>query len=258
MGFINELHEPPIFHGALRPEVETTIIPSTWNENGVGIFGEAGHFTWRSYLVAGLHSAGFTAETLGEGKQQGSKSLAHSVAVTDRVDFTGVRGLLIGGSFFVGDSGQGAIVEGQPLAARVSLFDLHAQYEHRGLQLRLLGTWGRLSDAALVNVQNGFEGSASVGERQYGFYAEAAYDLMTLRPAGRWSVQPFVRYERLNPQQRVPAGFETDPELDRTVWTAGLGVKPLPNVVLKTDVQWLSNAAHTSSSRFHLAMGYLF
>ncbi|RMF59921.1 MAG: hypothetical protein D6743_15700, partial [Calditrichaeota bacterium] len=30
VGIINELHEPPTFHGALRPEVARRIIPATW------------------------------------------------------------------------------------------------------------------------------------------------------------------------------------------------------------------------------------
>src|SRR5688500_12825240 len=34
MGFLNELHEPPVFHGAKRPDVEQAIVPSTWRENG--------------------------------------------------------------------------------------------------------------------------------------------------------------------------------------------------------------------------------
>jgi hypothetical protein len=39
MGFINEVHEPPAFLGARRPETERQIIPSTWREGGVGVFG---------------------------------------------------------------------------------------------------------------------------------------------------------------------------------------------------------------------------
>ena len=41
MGFINELHEPPTFLGSERPETERQIIPSTWREVGLGVFGEA-------------------------------------------------------------------------------------------------------------------------------------------------------------------------------------------------------------------------
>ncbi|PYQ19158.1 MAG: hypothetical protein DMF79_13310 [Acidobacteria bacterium] len=97
-----------------------------------------------------------------------------------------------------------------------------------------------------------------MGERQYGGYLEAAYDVMTLRPAGQWSVIPFVRYERLNPQDRVPAGFEKDPSLDQRIWTGGIGVKPLTNVVLKGDYQWVSNRARNGTNRLNLAIGYLF
>lgn len=40
MGFINPIHEPPFYFGNSRPEVERRIIPSTWREVGVGLFGQ--------------------------------------------------------------------------------------------------------------------------------------------------------------------------------------------------------------------------
>ena len=109
MGFTNELHEAPVFHGARRPAVETAIIPSTWRENGAGVFGETGPVQWRAYVVAGLSSRGFAAGGIREGRQGGSNSLAEDVAVAARADYTGISGLLAGGSLFTGESGQGAI-----------------------------------------------------------------------------------------------------------------------------------------------------
>jgi hypothetical protein len=47
LGFINELHEPPIFLGSRRPEVEQRLIPTTWHDVGLGLFGERGPFQWR-------------------------------------------------------------------------------------------------------------------------------------------------------------------------------------------------------------------
>jgi uncharacterized small protein (DUF1192 family) len=258
LGFLNELHEPPIFHGARRNEVEQQIIPSTWPENGVGVFGQSGPFQWRGYVVAGLNSAGFASEGIGEGKQEGSQSLAHDLGLAGRADFTGASGLLLGASVYTGKSGQGATVDDQPIDARVTLFDLHAHYEHRGFQVRALYARSTVDDVALINAQNGFGGDESVGERQYGWYLQAAYDVMTLKPVGQWAVTPFLRYEKLNPQDRVPAGFEKDPSLDQKVWTAGVGVKPLPNVVIKTDYQWFSNKAQTGTNAFNLSVGYLF
>ena len=258
LGFLNELHEPPIFNGARRNAVESSIIPSTWREVGVGLFGESGPFQWRTFAVASLSSAGFAADGIREGRQQGSDSLAEDLALTGRLDFTGVPGVLAGASFYTGNTGQGASVDGLKIRGRFALFDLHAQYEHRGLRLRALYVRSRLGDAALIDARNGLNGHESVGERQYGGYLEAAYDVMTLWPAGQWSVIPFVRYERLNPQDRVPAGFEKDPSLDQRIWTGGIGVKPLTNVVLKADYQWVTNGARTGTNRLNLAIGYLF
>jgi uncharacterized small protein (DUF1192 family) len=258
LGFLNELHEPPIFHGAQRNEVEQQIIPTTFPENGVGVFGQAGPFQWRGYVVAGLNSAGFASEGIGEGKQEGSQSLAHDLGLSARIDYVGAPSFLLGASVYTGKSGQGATIDDAKIGARVTLYDLHAQYEHRGFQARALYAHSTVGDVALINAQNGLNGDESVGERQYGWYLQAAYDLMTLKPSGQWSVTPLVRYERLNPQDQVPAGFDKDPSLDQKVVTVGVGVKPLHNVVLKTDYQWLSNKARTGTNRFNLSIGYLF
>jgi len=58
-GIINEYHEPTTFFGVLRPDVERFIIPTTWRENGIGIFGEIdnllpGQISYRLYLMNSL------------------------------------------------------------------------------------------------------------------------------------------------------------------------------------------------------------
>ena len=40
VGLTNEWHEPTTFHGVRRPSVEQSVIPTTWRENGVGVFGD--------------------------------------------------------------------------------------------------------------------------------------------------------------------------------------------------------------------------
>ncbi|HKF41847.1 MAG TPA: hypothetical protein VKG01_01975, partial [Thermoanaerobaculia bacterium] len=71
-GILNEMHEPPTFLGAIRPDVETRLIPSTWRELGAGVYGDAGAFSYRLYMVNGLNSKGYTAEGIEEGRQEGS------------------------------------------------------------------------------------------------------------------------------------------------------------------------------------------
>ena len=248
----------PIYHGARRPEVETAIIPSTWRENGLGVFGEAGPLEWRAYVVAGLSSAGFSAAGIRGGRQGGARSRAEDFALTGRIDFVGVPGLLVGGSLFTGKSGQGATVDDVAVGARVSLFDVHARYQHRGLELRALWAHSTLADARLVNRQNGLGGSDSVGTSQEGWYVEAAFDVLSLGAPRRESLTPFVRYERLDTQRAVPAGYARDPSRDRRVFTGGLEVKPLPQVVLKVDYQVMTNQARSGANQWNVALGYLF
>jgi uncharacterized small protein (DUF1192 family) len=258
VGFLNELHEPPIFHGAKRPEVEQAVLPSTWRENGAGLFGEAGPLQWRAYVVSGLNATGLSAAGVRGARQSGARSKSEDFGLTGRVDFRGVPGLLLGGSFFTGESGQDGVVDGRSVGGRVSLFDLHAQYEHRGLQLRALAAKGTIADAGRINLLNKLTGNKSVGEGLYGWYVQAAYDLLSLRPAGSWSLTPFVRYERLDTQDGVPSGFQEDPAMDRSVFTVGLGLKPVSSVVLKADFQKQRNDARTGTNQLNLAVGYLF
>jgi hypothetical protein len=258
LGFVNELHEPPIFLGARRPDVERAIVPSTWREVGAGLFGETGPFQWRGYVVAGLDSAGFSASGIRGGRQQGSESAAEDLAFTGRVDYVGARGLLVGGALFTGGAGQGARVDDRTIGGRTTIVDLHAQYERRGLFLRALYARTSVADAALINARNGLSGNRSVGSRQYGYYVEAGYDLMTRWPHGTWAVLPFLRYERFDTQDEVPAGFSRNAARDRKIWTAGVSLKPLTRVAVKADYQWTTDEGRTGVDQLNLAVGFLF
>ena len=89
LGLVNEVHEPTAFHGVNRPSVEQTIIPSTWRENGVGVFGEVGPVAYRTYALAALSAVsstdpaadGFTAANgLRGGRTEGTNSPANDLA----------------------------------------------------------------------------------------------------------------------------------------------------------------------------------
>jgi uncharacterized small protein (DUF1192 family) len=58
VGFLNELHEPPVFHGVQRNQVEQVIIPTTWRDVGAGVFGEFGRgWRYRAYAMAPLNAS---------------------------------------------------------------------------------------------------------------------------------------------------------------------------------------------------------
>ncbi|HEV8198516.1 MAG TPA: hypothetical protein VGS03_00685 [Candidatus Polarisedimenticolia bacterium] len=252
VGFLNELHEPPIFFGSTRPEVEQAIIPSTWRELGGGIYGSAGPIAWKAYLVTSLNAAGFTAdEGIREGRQEGSEVVAEDLAVTARVDWTVRPGLLLGAAGFTGQTAQdNAGVDG----ARVLQYEAHAEWRWKAFQVRGLYARTRLDDAAEVGVLT----SEAVGSQMNGYYGEVAYNVLSLKKGSKQELFPFVRYESLDTQAEVPAGTLADPANDRTVHTVGIHYRPIPNLALKADWQGFSNNAGTGVDRINLALGWLF
>jgi hypothetical protein len=259
VGLINQLHEPPVFLGSLRPEVETVILPSTWREIGVGGWGDVGPFSWRIYFVNGLDASRYASDGLKEGSQEGSLALARSFAVTGRLDYTGLPGVLMGGSFFTGNSGQGQVTpSGDSFAGRTTFVDLHLDARYRGASFRAVWARSTVGDAGAVNRLNNLEGDESVGSRQEGWYVEAGFDVFSLVPKSRMTLTPFVRYETYDTQAQVPVGYARNPENDVRLVTAGVVFKPIPQIVVKADGQWRRNAASTGVKQFNMALGYEF
>ena len=260
MGFINEVHEPPAFLGARRPETERQIIPSTWRESGVGIFGGVGDFSYRAYLVNGFDASGFSAGGLRGGRQNGSEATAENFGVVGRFDYTGLSGVTLGTSAYLGNSGQGAPLASDPTAtldAQTLIWEGHAQYKAHGFDLSGLLAISTLDDAGDVNALIPVTGDESVGERLIGWYLQGGYDVLRSTRSGQQLV-PYVRYEQLNTQDRVPEGFVADPENDRRFLTLGAMWKPLTNVSLKADYQVISNEADTGINQLNVNLGYLF
>jgi hypothetical protein len=259
MGWINELHEPPTFLGTLRPEVEQRLIPTTWREIGAGFYGEAGRFSYRLYAVNGLNSKGYSPEGIREGSQEGSEALAENWAVTGRLDWTPVEEALVGASFFSGKSGQGRLTPaGQTFSGNTTVFDVHADWKWRGLWLRALYARTTISDVAAINQANAFEGDESVGSRQWGWYLQGGFDVLTLKAGSRAGLTPFVRYERFDTQASVPAGHARNPQNDATVLTLGAVFKPIDPIAIKVDWQKRTNAARTGVNQWNVGLGYLF
>jgi hypothetical protein len=259
VGFINELHEPPIFLGVLRPQLESAdgIIPTTWHEIGVGLHGQLpANFNYRFYVLNGLDSSKFNAEGnggIGSGRQDGHQAIANKLAVTGRLDWHPLPGALLGGSFYVGNSAQANGAE----AVWTTLFELHAEYRAYGFQARAIY-------ARLTNSNTGIQAygpgvpAFSTGTLQSGGYLEAGYDVFSLLPTVKQALIPFVRYERLNTQQNVTAGATADLANQRSIVTLGLNYKPIHQVVIKADFSINTNGADTGRNQFDLGLGYLF
>lgn len=265
VGLTNEIHEPTTFHGVNRPSVERNVIPTTWRENGAGLFGQWKMLQYRTYVLAGLQAdtdrsvSGFASDTwIRSSRQQGAQSAAEDFAWVGRVDVTPVEGTVVGSSLYMGEADQGLGDFGGE-SVNVALWEGHAKTEFRGLELKGLYALGRIDNAAKVNAARGFTDAArnSVGSRVFGGYGEAAFNVLSLTPTKHY-LAPFFRYERYDTQYRTPDNFTKNPANSRTEYTAGLTYKPIPQVAIKGDHQWMRNQAGTGVKQWNLGIAYIF
>jgi hypothetical protein len=257
MGWLNELHEPTVYLGAVRPRTENRIIPTTWRENGIGAYGDFGGFEYRTYVVNGLDAFGFSANGLRGGRQKGAKTKAEDFGWVGRLDWTAVPGLTAGVAGYFGDSGQDLEdAAGDSIAVNTSILDLHVEYRYRGLELRGLYARAELDDVARLNETLGYQGAQSVGETLVGGYLQAGYDLLAGR--GKGALTPYLRWERLNTQEEVPEGWSANPANDERLLTLGLAYQPIEQLIFKAEFQNISNEANTGVDQFNLSMGYIF
>jgi hypothetical protein len=258
MGFINQIHEPPFYYGNNRPEVERRIIPSTWREMGVGLFGQiTPELTYTAYLVNGLNAEEFASDGIREGRGNGSQAKAETFGTVGRMDYAprAVPGLSVGGSAYVGEAGQNDTFAGQKPDVLTQLYEAHAQWKYRGLEWRALGSWGHIGDAAILSAAKG----ETIGSENYGWYTEVGYDIMPHLIADTAQyLAPFFRYEQFDTLAEVPDGFVDNGNLDRQIYQVGLQYKPIPNVVIKADYRNISAKTGSVPDEFNLGLGFIF
>ena len=104
VGYSNAHHEPNQFFTVYRPEGEATIMPNTWHQVGLSLWGQLKNWRYEAQLLSGLNSESFTAENF---VHYGATSpyefkVANNYAGAVRIDNYSVKGLRIGLSGYYG------------------------------------------------------------------------------------------------------------------------------------------------------------
>ena len=263
VGILNETHEPPTYFGVMRNQVETRIIPTTWRELGAGVHGVVGEgLSYDVGITTNFDSGKLDERTTGirSAHQEGQEANARNLAVYGALNYRR-PGLLMGGGVFTGNTGQNGASNPalQGVSARLTLWDVHAQYRIAGLDLQALYAAGTLGDAdkvtaAILAAAPTPADAFAAPKTLKGGYVQAAYHVYK---QGNFDVAPFVRYERIDiKQQEDPAnGLLQDPNNIERIKTFGVNFWVHPQVVLKADTQ--RSTTDKSQDRFSLGLGFM-
>jgi hypothetical protein len=268
-GFINEHHEPPVFYGVERNEVEIRIIPSTWREGGVSLEGTRFGVTGNVGVTTGFDIAKFddSSHPLSSVHQELQLAKARDLSCYGALNYSGVPGFNLGGALFTGNAGQGkadfkadsSLPDFGQTHARVTLWETHTRLQRSGLDLEALYAQGSVGNTGKINriIQDFNTANAALRPlvpRQFnGWLLQAAYAVWT---HGDMSLAPFVRYEAFNTQQKMAGGLPSDPANADRVTTFGLSFKPMSQIVFKADFQSFKD--NGDNDRTNVGLGYMF
>ncbi|AHW58534.1 hypothetical protein SAMN05444285_12730 [Draconibacterium orientale] len=277
MGIINEYHEPTTFNGVERPLVDNTITPTTWREIGFGVTGTMlpASLKYQAYVMNGFNGYDGSAKLSGakgmrSGRQKGAESYVSAPNFAGKIEYFGIRGLNLGLSTYLGKTqsklyngidkdDDAAVAMADSSVVGISMFGLDARYSVKGLQLRGQLYYAGLSNTDEYNTFTAKDGSLNdVGSAMIGYYAEAAYNVFRTVDT-ELQLTPFVRYEFLNTHSSVENTIAKNAAYEKTAITTGLTLALTKGAVVKTDIQFVKNAAtNTYAKTFSAGIGVMF
>jgi len=244
IGFINTTHEPTQYYSVFRPLTETAIIPTTWREGGLAVFGGTDFgLKWDAGLTTGFNLANWDpssdegrASPLGSIHQELSLAAAKDLSGYVSLKYVGVPGFSVGGTYFTGKAGQG-VPDFPAQNARVTLWDVDARWQPGPFDFQAIYARGTISDTEALNLT--FIGQPTpVPQLFFGGYLQGAWrNLWTYKD---YSLAAFTRYEWVNTAASyapVPQGLGVPASTTQQIWTVGANFFVTPNIVFKADYQ---------------------
>lgn len=273
MGVVNEFHEPTLFNGVERTEIDQYVIPSTWREMGFGSHGiiKRARIQYQLYAVNGFVGYNGTAKFNGKnglrsGRQSAAEAILRKPSFTGKVIFFGINGLKVGASGYVGTS-ESTLYEGvdrddaetikiaDSSSVGISMASVNLQYTLGDLSFTGVGAYTTLSNTEAYNTFT----SSNVGKEIMGYYAELAYRVRLKKGSDYPRLVPFVRYENYDTHLSVDNSIDRNKFYHRETLTGGLGYHITPGAILKADYQWLKTEGNPKPTNvFNLGFGFWF
>ena len=252
VGGLNNAHEPLNFFTVYRPEGEYTILPSTWHDTGVSLWGKAGAWRYEAQVIAGLDGFMFDRDNF---VHYGAKSpyeykVANNPGCVLRVDNYSINNLRIGLSGYYGRSMHNSFPNDMhdtryaSVKARTAIGALDWAYNGKRLIARGNADFGFVQDAStLSQVKRNLSSNNApykktpVAQNALAVGMEAGYDIMpwfSQSLSGEQKLYAFARYEYYD--SYIPAPDQQDYTFtDRHRIAVGINWFPIPDIAVKAE-----------------------
>jgi hypothetical protein len=249
VGGLNFAHEPLNYFTVYRPEGEYTILPSTWHDTGISLWGRTAHWRYELLMTAGMDGFMFDRDHF---VHYGAKSpyeyrVANRPGIAARVDNYSIEGLRIGLSAYFGSSMHNSFPNDlhntryADIAGNTVIGALDFAYKGERLIVRGNADYGYVSDATTISTikrnlssNNAPYKKTPVGQNALAAGIEAGYDILPWFGARDSKLFLFSRYEYYD--SYIPASDQQDyPYTDKQRLAVGFNWFPIPQIAVKGE-----------------------
>lgn len=242
IGITNENHLPTTYNGNNRHFVETSLIPATWREIGVGLYGRFDRLPGFNYYVGltnGLSSANFARQTgIRDGRFEGSNATASNLALSAAALYYYKNFRFQASGYFGGSAGitpqaaDSLELNSGAFGTPVALAECNIQYTGNRWGFKTLATTISLPDAYQINRAY----ANNVANQMLGAFAEVNYNFLKSKDVFSKKLIGFARYEWYDLNYKMPSNGVKDNALNAQYFVYGLTYKPVVGVAIKADV----------------------
>lgn len=241
IGIINENHLPTTFNGNDRHFVERNVIPSTWREIGIAVYGQSTKIpgmNWTFGVFNGLNASGFgNGKGIRGGRFEGQGATATNLALTGsllyyRNNFRYQVSAYYGGAAGIAPREADSLqLSSGPFGTPVMLGEADVQYFGKGFTFKALGAAISIPDAQAINRAY----ANNTAEFIWGGFGEIGYNIFNLFGIQEKNLTAFVRYEIFDLNAKMPENGIRDKYLSQQYFVGGITWSPVRGVAVKAD-----------------------
>lgn len=245
VGLTNLKHMSTEYLMTTRSESEVSLIPVTWHETGVAVFGTMGNFRYEAQLVNGLNPEGFsTPNWVAYGKQYKFEEIKMTdPAAVLRLDYTLLPALRFGLSGYTGNTLNNKTKEYTgDKTGRLSIGSADFEYLSPNYIARGTVLYGHLDNSKYIsNLNKSLAGNSGfprtlVAQNALSYSFEAGWNILPYFPIKTQDrLLVFARYDYYNSMHDTQDGVLPDKLYERELYTAGVNYFFLKNMALKID-----------------------